>query len=162
MRAMNQAEILHLRWMRQQASCSRKMQPCIISLEKRSPWFTKMQRSLNRTRHRRRNAIDLFVTNVTRLTRGINNGCANAILIKPNQIGSLTETMLAIRTAKENGYWTIMSHRSGETEDTFIADLAVGMHTGYIKTGAPCRSERVAKYNRLLRIEEELEGCREV
>ena len=103
---------------------------------------------------------DLFVTNVTRLTRGINNGCANAILIKPNQIGSLTETMLAIRTAKENGYRTIMSHRSGETEDTFIADLAVGMHTGYIKTGAPCRSERVAKYNRLLRIEEEIEGIK--
>lgn len=100
---------------------------------------------------------DLFVTNVTRLQRGINNGCANAILIKPNQIGSLSETMLAIRTAKEHGYRTIMSHRSGETEDTFIADLAVGMHTGYIKTGAPCRSERVAKYNRLLRIEEELE-----
>ncbi len=100
---------------------------------------------------------DLFVTNVARLTRGIANGCANAILIKPNQIGSLTETMLAIRTAKEHGYRTIMSHRSGETEDTFIADLAVGMHTGYIKTGAPCRSERVAKYNRLLRIEEELE-----
>ena len=96
-----------------------------------------------------------------RLLRGINNGCANAILIKPNQIGSLTETMLAIRTAKEHGYRTIMSHRSGETEDTFIADLAVGMHTGYIKTGAPCRSERVAKYNRLLRIEEEIEGVRE-
>lgn len=104
---------------------------------------------------------DLFVTNVTRLMRGINEGCANTILIKPNQIGSLSETMLAIRTAKEHGYRTIMSHRSGETEDTFIADLAVGMHTGYIKTGAPCRSERVAKYNRLLRIEEELEGCRE-
>lgn len=104
---------------------------------------------------------DLFVTNVSRLLRGIGSGCANAILIKPNQIGSLTETMLAIRTAKEHGYRTIMSHRSGETEDTFIADLAVGMHTGYIKTGAPCRSERVAKYNRLLRIEEELEGCRE-
>ncbi len=103
---------------------------------------------------------DLFVTNVIRLTRGINNGCANAILIKPNQIGSLSETMLAIRTAKEHGYKTIMSHRSGETEDTFIADLAVGMHTGFIKTGAPCRSERVAKYNRLLRIEEELEGGR--
>lgn len=100
---------------------------------------------------------DLFVTNVTRLMRGIENGCANAILIKPNQIGSLTETMLAIRTAKEHGYRTIMSHRSGETEDTFIADLAVGMHTGYIKTGAPCRSERVAKYNRLLRIEEEID-----
>lgn len=100
---------------------------------------------------------DLFVTNVKRLLRGIENGCANAILIKPNQIGSLSETMLAIRTAKEHGYRTIMSHRSGETEDTFIADLAVGMHTGYIKTGAPCRSERVAKYNQLLRIEEELE-----
>lgn len=103
---------------------------------------------------------DLFVTNVSRLLRGIGGGCANAILIKPNQIGSLTETMLAIRTAKEHGYRTIMSHRSGETEDTFIADLAVGMHTGYIKTGAPCRSERVAKYNRLLRIEEEIEGKR--
>ncbi len=103
---------------------------------------------------------DLFVTNVSRLLRGIGGGCANAILIKPNQIGSLTETMLAIRTAKEHGYRTIMSHRSGETEDTFIADLAVGMHTGYIKTGAPCRSERVAKYNRLLRIEEEIEGMR--
>lgn len=105
---------------------------------------------------------DLFVTNVARLQRGINNGCANAILIKPNQIGSLSETMLAIRTAKEHGYRTIMSHRSGETEDTFIADLAVGMHTGFIKTGAPCRSERVAKYNRLLRIEEELEGCKDI
>lgn len=105
---------------------------------------------------------DLFVTNVTRLLRGINNDCANAILIKPNQIGSLTETMLAIRTAKEHGYHTIMSHRSGETEDTFIADLAVGMHTGYIKTGAPCRSERVAKYNQLLRIEEELEKSRDI
>ncbi len=105
---------------------------------------------------------DLFVTNVTRLQRGIHNDCANAILIKPNQIGSLSETMLAIRTAKEHGYRTIMSHRSGETEDTFIADLAVGMHTGYIKTGAPCRSERVAKYNRLLRIEEELEGYRDI
>ena len=103
---------------------------------------------------------DLFVTNVTRLMRGIENGCGNAILIKPNQIGSLTETMLAIRTAKEHGYRTIMSHRSGETEDTFIADLAVGMYTGYIKTGAPCRSERVAKYNRLLRIEEEIEGMK--
>lgn len=99
---------------------------------------------------------DLFVTNVSRLLRGVSSGCANAVLIKPNQIGSLSETMLTIRTAKENGYRTIMSHRSGETEDTFIADLAVGMHTGYIKTGAPCRSERVAKYNRLLRIEEEI------
>lgn len=105
---------------------------------------------------------DLFVTNVARLQRGINNDCANAILIKPNQIGSLSETMLAIRTAKEHGYRTIMSHRSGETEDTFIADLAVGMHTGFIKTGAPCRSERVAKYNRLLRIEEELEGYKDI
>ena len=105
---------------------------------------------------------DLFVTNVTRLLRGINNECANAILIKPNQIGSLTETILAIRTAKEHGYRTIMSHRSGETEDTFIADLSVGMHTGYIKTGAPCRSERVAKYNQLLRIEEELEKSRDI
>ena len=100
---------------------------------------------------------DLFVTNVTRLQRGINNGCANAILIKPNQIGSLTETMLAIRTAKEHGYRTIMSHRSGETEDSTIADLAVGMGTELIKTGAPCRGERTAKYNQLLRIEEQVE-----
>ncbi len=99
---------------------------------------------------------DLFVTNVKRLTRGIEEGCANAILIKPNQIGTLSETLDAISTAHSNGYIAIVSHRSGETEDTFIADLAVAINTGQIKTGAPCRSERVAKYNQLLRIEEEL------
>ena len=103
---------------------------------------------------------DLFVTNPKRLQYGIKNGAANAILIKPNQIGSLSETMEAVRIAKENGYQAIMSHRSGETEDTTIADLAVGLNTGYIKTGAPCRGERTAKYNRLLRIEAELRGMR--
>ncbi len=99
---------------------------------------------------------DLFVTNKKRLQKGISQGAGNAILIKPNQIGSLKETMETILLAKENGYHTIMSHRSGESEDTTIADLAVAFSTGYIKTGAPCRSERVAKYNRLLRIEEQL------
>ena len=99
---------------------------------------------------------DLFVTNTERLQKGISKGCGNAILIKPNQIGTLTETMNAIKLAKDNGYRTIMSHRSGETEDTIIADLAVGLNTGYIKTGAPCRAERTAKYNRLLKIEEEI------
>ncbi len=103
---------------------------------------------------------DLFVTNPKRLQYGIKNGAANAILIKPNQIGSLSETMEAVRIAKENGYQAIMSHRSGETEDTTIADLAVGLNTGYIKTGAPCRGERTAKYNRLLQIEAELRGMR--
>ena len=91
---------------------------------------------------------------------GIKNEAANAILIKPNQVGSLSETMEAIRIAKENGYQAIMSHRSGETEDMTIADLAVGLNTGYIKTGAPCRGERTAKYNRLLQIEAELRGMR--
>lgn len=99
---------------------------------------------------------DLFVTNINRLERGIQLGCANSILIKPNQIGTLTETLDTIRYAHRNGYATIISHRSGETEDTTIADLAVAVNTGQIKTGAPCRSERVAKYNQLLRIEEEL------
>ena len=99
---------------------------------------------------------DLFVTNCKRLKKGIEEKCANAILIKPNQIGTLTETMEAVILAKENGFKTIMSHRSGETEDTTIADLAVGLNCGQIKTGAPCRTDRVAKYNRLLRIEEEL------
>lgn len=99
---------------------------------------------------------DFFVTNTSRLKRGIELGCANAILIKLNQIGSLSETLSAIRTAQENGYKVIVSHRSGETEDTFIADLAVAVNSGQIKTGAPSRSERVAKYNRLLRIEEML------
>lgn len=100
---------------------------------------------------------DLFVTNALRLQKGIDNCCGNAILIKQNQIGSIYETMKTVQLAKENGFKTIMSHRSGETEDTIIADLAVGLNTGYIKTGAPCRGERTAKYNRLLRIEEELE-----
>ena len=99
---------------------------------------------------------DLFVTNQKRLQRGIDQKTANAILIKPNQIGTLTETIETVRLAQRNGYKTIMSHRSGETEDTFIADLAVALNTGYIKTGAPCRGERTAKYNRLLVIEEEL------
>lgn len=97
---------------------------------------------------------DLFVTNIERLQRGIDQGAGNAILIKPNQIGTLTETLQAIDLARRNGYRTIISHRSGETEDTFIADLAVAVNAGQIKTGAPCRTERVAKYNRLLRIEE--------
>ena len=97
---------------------------------------------------------DLFVTNVERLRQGIDERAGNAILIKPNQIGTLTETLDCIELAKRNGYKTIISHRSGETEDTFIADLAVATNAGQIKTGAPCRTERVAKYNRLLRIEE--------
>lgn len=101
---------------------------------------------------------DFFVTNTSRLKRGIERGCANAILIKLNQIGSLSETLEAIRTAQEKGYRVIVSHRSGETEDTFIADLAVAVNAGQIKTGAPSRSERVAKYNRLLRIEEQLKN----
>lgn len=99
---------------------------------------------------------DLFVTNKTRLVRGIQEGCANAILIKLNQIGSLTETLDAIATADKKGYRSVISHRSGETEDTTIADLAVATRAGQIKTGSLCRSERVAKYNRLLRIEAEL------
>lgn len=99
---------------------------------------------------------DLFVTNTKRLQRGIESGVANSILIKPNQIGTLTETLDAINLAKENGYSCVMSHRSGETEDFTIADLAVATGTGQIKTGAPCRSERTAKYNQLLRIERDL------
>jgi enolase len=99
---------------------------------------------------------DLFVTNPERLRRGIEQGVANSILIKVNQIGTLTETLEAIQIARDAGYTTVISHRSGETEDTTIADLAVGTGAGQIKTGAPARSERVAKYNRLLRIEEEL------
>lgn len=95
---------------------------------------------------------DLFVTNTERLRRGIEGGYGNAILIKPNQIGSVSETMEAVKLAGINGYKTIISHRSGETEDTSIADIAVALNAGYIKTGAPCRSERVAKYNRLLYI----------
>ncbi len=99
---------------------------------------------------------DLFVTNTKRLDAGIKLKVANAILIKVNQIGTLTETMQAIEMAHKNGYKAIVSHRSGETEDTTIADIAVAVNAGQIKTGAPCRSDRVAKYNRLLRIEEEL------
>ncbi len=99
---------------------------------------------------------DLFVTNTDRLARGIENGTANAILIKLNQIGTLTETLEAIEMAKQAGYTTVISHRSGETEDTTIADLAVAINAGQLKTGAPSRSERVAKYNQLLRIEEGL------
>lgn len=99
---------------------------------------------------------DLFVTNTERLGKGIEMGCANSILIKLNQIGSVSETLEAIKMAHKAGYTAISSHRSGETEDTTIADLAVALNTGQIKTGAPSRSERVAKYNQLLRIEERL------
>ena len=99
---------------------------------------------------------DLFVTNVERLSRGIDNGIANSILIKVNQIGSLTETIAAVNMAHEAGYTTVMSHRSGETEDNTIADLAVALSTGQIKTGSASRSDRMAKYNQLLRIEEDL------
>lgn len=98
---------------------------------------------------------DLFVTNEKRLKAGFLASAANAILIKPNQIGTLSETLKVIKLAQENGYATVVSHRSGDTEDSFIADLAVGVSAGQIKTGAPCRSERTAKYNRLLVIEEE-------
>ncbi|HEY7208155.1 MAG TPA: phosphopyruvate hydratase [Gaiellaceae bacterium] len=99
---------------------------------------------------------DVFVTNPERLQRGIDAGVANAILVKVNQIGTLTETVEAVRLAQENGYGVVMSHRSGETEDVTISDLAVALGTGQIKTGAPARTDRVAKYNQLLRIEEEL------
>ena len=101
---------------------------------------------------------DLFVTNTQILKQGIERNVANSILIKFNQIGSLTETLNAIRMANEAGYTAVISHRSGETEDTTIADLAVATSAGQIKTGSLCRSDRVAKYNRLLRIEEELDG----
>jgi enolase len=101
---------------------------------------------------------DLFVTNTERLRRGIDLGVGNSILVKVNQIGTLTETLDAIRTAREAGYTAVMSHRSGETEDVTIADLAVATGCGQIKTGAPSRSDRVAKYNQLLRIEEQLGG----
>ena len=100
---------------------------------------------------------DLFVTNTERLKKGIDLGAANAILIKVNQIGTLTEAFEAVRMAQDAGYQTVISHRSGETEDTTIADIAVAFNMGQIKTGAPCRSERVAKYNRLLRIEEKID-----
>ncbi|MDQ2909554.1 MAG: phosphopyruvate hydratase, partial [Actinomycetota bacterium] len=99
---------------------------------------------------------DLFVTDVERLRRGIDEGVANAILVKVNQIGTLTETLDAIELARASGYAVVISHRSGETEDATIADLAVATNSGQIKTGAPSRGERTAKYNQLLRIEEEL------
>ena len=99
---------------------------------------------------------DLYVTSVNRLSQGISLKASNSILIKPNQIGTLTETIAAIKMAQQAGWTAIVSHRSGETEDTTIADLSVGLNTGLIKAGAPCRSERTAKYNRLLRIEDEL------
>lgn len=99
---------------------------------------------------------DLFVTNTERLRKGIERKVANAILIKVNQIGTLTEAFEAIELAKKSGYRNVVSHRSGETEDSIIADIAVAFNAGQIKTGAPCRSERVAKYNQLLRIEEEI------
>jgi enolase len=99
---------------------------------------------------------DVFVTNPVRLQQGIDRGVANSILVKVNQIGTLTETIAAVRLAQSNGYTVVMSHRSGETEDSTIADLAVALGTGQIKTGAPARSDRVAKYNQLLRIEEQL------
>ncbi len=101
---------------------------------------------------------DLYVTNVERLSEGISLKASNSILIKPNQIGTRTETIAAIKMAQEAGWTAVVSHRSGETEDTTIADLAVGLNTGLIKAGAPCRSERTAKYNRLLKIEDELGG----
>jgi len=99
---------------------------------------------------------DLYVTNVNRLSKGISLKASNSILIKPNQIGTLTETIAAIKMAQQAGWTAVVSHRSGETEDTTIADLAVGLNTGLIKAGAPCRSERIAKYNRLLKIQDEL------
>jgi len=99
---------------------------------------------------------DLFVTNPARLAEGIGKGCANALLVKVNQIGTLTETLDAVSLAHRSGYRCMMSHRSGETEDTTIADLAVATNCGQIKTGAPARSDRVAKYNQLLRIEANL------
>lgn len=102
---------------------------------------------------------DLFVTNPERLARGIEEGTANALLVKVNQIGSLTETLDAVELAQRNGFKCMMSHRSGETEDVTIADLAVATNCGQIKTGAPARSERVAKYNQLLRIEEILDDA---
>ena len=99
---------------------------------------------------------DLFVTNVQRIARGITENVANAVLIKLNQIGTLTETIAAIEMARKAGWGAMVSHRSGETVDTFIADFTVAMSTGHLKTGAPCRGERVEKYNQLIRIEEQL------
>ena len=102
---------------------------------------------------------DLFVTNPSRLAFGIEKNLANAILIKPNQIGTLTQTLDTVHLAAQNGYQTIISHRSGETCDTFISDLALAVGAGYLKAGAPARGERVAKYNRLLKIEQIMHGC---
>ena len=102
---------------------------------------------------------DLFVTNIKRFKKGIAEGAGNSILVKPNQIGTLSETMDVVEAARKNGYTAVISHRSGETEDTTVADLAVALNAGQIKTGAPCRSDRVAKYNRLLIIENELKQC---
>ena len=99
---------------------------------------------------------DLFVTNTTRLQKGLDLGVANSILIKLNQIGTLTETLDAIELAKKHGYTAVVSHRSGETEDTTLADVVVATNAGQIKTGAPCRTDRVAKYNRLLNVENDL------
>ena len=99
---------------------------------------------------------DFFVTNPKRLAEGITKGCCNSILVKVNQIGTLTETFEAVQMAQRHGYTAVISHRSGETEDSTIADIAVGTNAGQIKTGAPARSDRVAKYNQLLRIEEQL------
>lgn len=103
---------------------------------------------------------DLFVTNTKRLSKGIELRAGNAILVKVNQIGTLTESFEAIEMAKRAGFGTIISHRSGETEDSIIADIAVAVNAGQIKTGAPCRSDRVAKYNQLMRIEENLQSCK--
>jgi enolase len=102
---------------------------------------------------------DVFVTNPERLQRGIDAGVANSILVKVNQIGTLSEALDTILLAARHGYTSVMSHRSGETEDTTIADLAVATNCGQIKTGAPARSDRVAKYNQLLRIEDDLDGA---
>ena len=102
---------------------------------------------------------DLFVTNTSRIKKGIDESSGNAVLIKPNQIGSLSETLQAIKLTEENNFKNVISHRSGETEDTFIADLSVGTGSGQIKTGAPSRSDRVAKYNRLLMIEKNSNIC---
>jgi enolase len=104
---------------------------------------------------------DFFVTNTKRLEKGIGMGACNSILIKVNQIGTVSETYEAVETAKKAGYTAIISHRSGETEDTFIADLVVALETGQIKTGSMSRTDRIAKYNQLLRIEDQLEGVAE-
>ena len=102
----------------------------------------------------------MFVTNTKHIQKGINEGAGNSVLIKYNQIGTLSEALNAVQLAKENGYTAVISHRSGETEETAIADIAVGTNAGQIKTGAPCRSDRTAKYNRLLRIESDILNSR--